>query len=170
MPGAPGGGAAGPMVPMPGAGEKGAAAAGMTASTAKFPGGFVADAGLSYQFDPATYLFARIGYEFPLIDKLSLMAYLGGSFRIHGDDGGSAFMADVILDYHWWNRLSFGLGAGYWSGNDGQLDLIANLGFLMFGTPTSFNGTLFIEARSAIDELKHLNEQGRLGLGIRFRF
>ena len=80
MPGAPGSGAAGPMAPMPGATERGTAASGMTASTAKFSGGFVADAGLSYQFDPATYLFARIGYEFPLFDKLSLMAYLGGSF------------------------------------------------------------------------------------------
>ena len=60
-------------------------------STAKFPGGLVADTGFSYQFDPASYLFARIGYEFPLFDRLSLLAFVGGSFRIHGKDGGRRF-------------------------------------------------------------------------------
>ena len=79
-----------------------------------------------------------------------------------------AFIADAILDYHWWNRLSFGLGAGFWSGNDGQMDLIANLGVLVFGKPDSFNGTLFLEARSAVDELDSLHDQGRFGLGMRF--
>ncbi len=51
----------------------------MTTSTAKFPSGTVVDTGFSYQVDPASYLFARIGYEFPLFDKLSLLAYRGGS-------------------------------------------------------------------------------------------
>ena len=106
-----------------------------------------------------------MGYEFPLVDKLSLMAFLGGYFRIHGYDGDSAFIADVILDYHWLNRLSFGLGAGYWSGNDGQIDLIANLGFLVYGKPDSFNSTLFLEARSEADELGNMRDQGRFGLG-----
>jgi hypothetical protein len=137
---------------------------------AKFPGGLVLDTGFSYQVDPASYVFARIGYEFPLFDKLSLLAFVGGYSRIHGEDGGSAFIADAILDYHWWNRLSFGLGAGFWSGNDGQMDLIANLGFFLFGNPNSFNGTLFLEARSEVGALDRLNDQGRIGLGMRFRF
>ena len=128
------------------------------------------DAGSFYQFDPATYLFARVGYEIPLYDKLSLIAFVGGAFRIHGKDGGDAFIADVILDYHWWNRLSFGLGAGYWSGNNGQMDLIGNLGFLLYGNPNSFNSTLFLEARSEVGELGSLHDQGRFGLGMRFRF
>ena len=139
-------------------------------AAAKFPWGLVVDAGFSYQFDPASYLFARIGYEFPLFDKLSLLAMVGGSFRIYGKDGGSAFIADAILDYHWWNRLSFGLGAGFWSGNGGQMDLIANLGFLVYGKPDSFNSTLFLEARSKINEMDNMHDQGRFGLGIRFRF
>lgn len=163
--------AKGAAEPEAGSGQKGAAAgaAGMV-STAKFSGGPVVDAGFSYQFDPASYLFARVGYEFPLVDKLSLMVFVGGSFRVHGEDGESAFIADALLDYRWWNRLSFGLGAGYWSGNDGQLDLIANLGFLVYGKPDAFNSTLFIEGRSAADELGSLRDQARLGLGIRFRF
>ena len=185
MSGVPESAVTGPAAPIPGASERAAAvspapmpdAAGKAAtgsmasmSTAKFPGGLVADTGFSYQFDPASYLFARIGYEFPLFDKLSLLAFVGGSFRIHGKDGGSSFIADAILDYHWWNRLSFGLGAGFWSGNDGQIDLIANLGFLVFGNPNSFNGTLFLEARSEIGELNRLHDEGRFGLGMRFRF
>jgi hypothetical protein len=159
-----------PPAPMPAIPEKAAAGSMASMAAAKFPGGLVVDTGFSYQFDPASYLFARIGYEFPLFDKLSLLAFVGGSFRIHGKDGGSAFIADVILDYHWWNRLSFGLGAGYWSGNGGQMDLIANLGFLVYGQPDSFNSTLFLEARSEIGELGNMHDQGRLGLGIRFRF
>jgi hypothetical protein len=136
---------------------------------AKF-GGFVVDTGYLHQNDPASYLFARVGYEIPLFDKLSFIGFVGGSFRVDGNDGGSAFIADAILDYHWWNRLSFGLGAGYWSGNGGQIDAIANLGFLLFGDPNNFNGTLFLEARSAIDEMDTIRDQGRWGLGMRFRF
>ena len=170
MPAAPEKAAAAPPAPMPAASEKAAAGSAASMSTAKCPGNLVVDTGFSYQFDPASYLFARIGYEFPLFDKLSLLAFVGGSFRVHGKDGGSAFIADAILDYHWWNRLSFGLGAGFWSGNGGQMDLIANLGFLLFGDPNSFNGTLFLEGRSAVDELGSLHDQGRFGLGMRFRF
>jgi hypothetical protein len=129
------------------------------------------DVGFSYQNDPASYLFVRMGYEFPLFDKLSLMAYLGGYFRIHGYEGGTAVIADAMLDYHWWNRLSFGLGAGYWwTGNEGQMDLIANVGVLVYGKPDSFNSTLFLEARSEVNELGNMHDQGRFGLGIRFRF
>jgi len=172
MPAAPDKVAPPPPAPMPAAPPKAAVLpppAPMPA--AKFPGGFVADAGFSHQIDPAGYLFARVGYEIPLYDKLSLAAFVGGSFRIYGTDGGSAFIADAILDYHWWNRLSFGVGAGFWSGNGGQVDLIANLGYLVYGKPDSFNTTLFLEARSKIDELNsNMREQARLGLGLRFRF
>jgi hypothetical protein len=171
LPGTMAGGAAGSMAPMPSTSESGAAAAAMTTSTAKFLSGTVVDTGFSHQADPASYLFVRMGYEFPLVDKFSLMAYLGGYFRIHGYDGGSAVVADAMLDYHWWNRLSFGMGAGYWwTGDDGQVDLIANVGVLVFGKPDSFNGTLFLEARSEIAELDNLHNLGRFGLGIRFRF
>ena len=171
MPGTMASGAAGSVAPMPGTAERGTAASAMTTSTAKFLSGTVVDTGFSHQADPASYLFVRMGYEFPLVDKFSLIAYLGGYFRIHGYEGGSAVVADAILDYHWWNRLSFGMGAGYWwTGNDGQVDLIANLGVLVYGKPDSFNSTLFLEARSEIDELDNLHNLGRFGLGIRFRF
>ncbi len=164
-------GTAGSVMPTPGAMEKAPAGSTTSTSTAEFLRGTVVDTGFSYQDDPATYLFVRMGYEFPLIDKLSLMAYLGGYFRIHGYDGGTAVVADAMLDYHWWNRLSFGVGAGYWwTGKEGQMDLIANAGVLVYGKPDSFNSTLFLEARSEIGEMDNMHDQGRFGLGIRFRF
>ena len=164
-------GTAGSVVPMPGVMEKTPAGSAASTSTAKFLSGLIFDTGFSRQFDPASYIFVRMGYEFPLFEKLGLIAALGGYFRINGSDGGTAVIADAILDYHWWNRLSFGVGAGYWgTSNDGQLDLIANAGVLVYGKPDSFNSTLFLEARSAVDKLDHLSDEGRFGLGVRFRF
>lgn len=168
IPAAPPAAPAAPPAPAPAAKEIAPAASVAAVSAAKWP--LVVDAGFSRQNDPASYLFARVGYEIPLIDKLSFIGFVGGSFRIGGEDGGSAFIADAMLDYHWWNRLSFGLGAGYWSGDGGHVDAIANLGFLLFGEPNTFNGTLFIEGRSAIDEMDKISDQGRFGLGMRFRF
>jgi hypothetical protein len=49
------------------------------------------------------------------------------------------------------------------------MDAIANLGFLVYGNPDSFNSTLFLEARSEVGELDRLHV-GRYGLGMRFRF
>lgn len=137
---------------------------------AKPRGGPLFDVGLSRQPDPANYIFARVGYEIRLTDKLYLMGLVGGSVRWMGNDGGSAFTADAMLDYHWLDRFSVGLGAGYWSGNGGQIDLIGDVGLLLSGRPDSSNSSLFLEARLPVDELGSPNEFGRLGLGLRFRF
>jgi hypothetical protein len=136
---------------------------------AKPHGGPLFDIGLSRQPDPANYVFARAGYEVLLVDRLYLMGLVGGSLRWMGNDGGSAFTADALLDYHWLGGLSVGLGAGYWSGNDGQVDLIADIGFLLTGYEDGSNSSLFLEARLPVDELDNLNEFGRFGLGLRFR-
>jgi len=137
---------------------------------AKRWGGPVVDVGLSHQPDPANYIFARAGYEIPLVEKLYLLGLVGGYVRYGGHNGGSAVTVDALLNYHWLSRLSFGLGAGYWSGNDGQVDLIANIGFLVFGKAESVNGELFFEARSAFDDLDDTKDFGRFGLGLRTRF
>jgi hypothetical protein len=137
---------------------------------AKSRGGLLFDVGLSRQPDPANYVFARVGYEAPLFDRLYLMGLVGGAVRWMGNDGGSAFTADALLDYHWLGGFSFGLGAGYWSGNDGQVDLLADVGFLVAGDPNSSNTELFLEARLPFDELGNVNEYGRFGVGLRFRF
>lgn len=133
-------------------------------------GGPVVDGGFSHQPDPANYVFARVGYELPLVEKLHLLGLVGGFWRVGGTDGDGAFVADLLLDCHWWHRLSLEAGTGYWSGNGGQLDLIAGTGLLLFGQPGGFNGTFILEARSAVDDLDHTSENGRFGLGLRFRF
>jgi hypothetical protein len=149
-------------------------------------GGPLADIGFAYQPDPASYLFGRIGYEYPLSSKWYLVGLLGGDIRLKGNDGGSAFTADVLLDYHWHNRLSFGIGAGLWigeddddndeadanddGGNDAQADLIAEIGYLLSGDPAGRNRSLFFEMRSAFDELDDTFDYGRFGAGLRFRF
>jgi hypothetical protein len=133
-------------------------------------GGLLFDVGLSRQLDPANYVFARVGYELPLSGKLYLIGLVGGQARWMGNDGGSAFTADAMLDYHWAGRFSFGLGAGYWSGNDGQVDALADVGYLLSGSPDRNNMSIFAEARLPFDELDNVNEFGRIGLGLRFRF
>ena len=70
------------------------------------------DIGLARQSDPANYVFARVGYEVPLSDKLYLMGLVGGALRWMGNDGGSAFTADLMLDYHWLGRSSIGPAPG----------------------------------------------------------
>jgi len=126
--------------------------------------------GLSRQFDPANYLTARIGYEHPLTGKLYLQGFVGGALRWMGDDGGSAFTADALLDWHWLDKYSLGFGAGFWSGNDGQLDLLFDAGYLISGTPEGRSTELLFEARLPADDLEDSDKYGRYGLGLRFRF
>jgi hypothetical protein len=151
-----------PVVPPP---EKPAAVA------PKKVGGFLVDGGFAGIIDPRTYLFGRVGYEYPLMDNLYVMGLIGGFGRIGGDDGGSAFVADVIFEYRI-NRFSVGLGGGFWSGDDGQFDVIADLGYRLGEDTNTFLGrsTLFFEVRSAIDEMDTMRDEGRLGLGLRYRF
>ena len=154
---------------------------------AKAHSGLLADIGFAYQPDPASYLFGRIGYEYPLSPQWYLIGLLGGDIRIAGNDGGSAFTADLLLDYHWYNRLSFGIGAGFWLGDDdddedgddgddgddnddGQVDLIAEVGYLLSGDPAGRNRSLFFEMRSDIENLDDTFDYGRFGVGLRFRF
>jgi hypothetical protein len=132
-------------------------------------GGPLIDVGLSRQPDPANYAFLRLGYELPLTEKLYAIGLVGGALRWMGNDGGSAFTADAMLDYHWMGKVSLGAGVGYWSGNDGQLDIIAKAGYLISGTPGGKSTELFVDARLPADELDDADKLGRFGLGLRFR-
>lgn len=160
--------AAAPVAPAPVA-PKAIATSSAPAPAAVSPNGLLFDVGLSRQPDPANYLFARVGYELPLADGLYLVGLVGGHVRWMGKDGGSSVAVDAMLDYHGTDRLSVGAGAGYWSGNDGQVDLIADVGYLLLGDPDGSNTSLFLEVRLPVDELGSPNEYGRLGLGLRFR-
>ena len=82
----------------------------------KRKGGPVVDVGYAHQFDPADYIFARVGYEYPLTEKLYVLGLVGGFARVAGDDGGSAFTVDALLNYHVNDKLFFGGGVGLWAG------------------------------------------------------
>ena len=108
---------------------------------------------------------------------ISIIGMIGGAPRISGDDGKSAFIIDVFANYNF-SRFFMGLGLGGWltSGDndfddqDDGLDLIINLGGRIFGEADGFNTSLFVEARSAVDEFKDFDRFGRVGAGLRFRF
>ena len=51
-----------------------------------------------------------------------------------------------------------------------QLDIIAAFGARVYGEPDEFNASLFVEARSGVDEMSDFGDYGRLGFGVRFRF
>jgi hypothetical protein len=132
-------------------------------------GRLLLDAGLSRQPDPADYVFARVGYEQPLSRKVYVMGLVGGFLRWQGKTGGSALTADLLLDFHWLDRFSAGFGAGFWTGHDGQVDLLGNIGYRLIGGPDDRNLSLFIETRLPVDELDDPVAFGRFGLGLRFR-
>jgi len=141
----------------------------MTAAPKK--GGFIADVGYARQFDPGNYLFARVGYEYPLADKVYILGMIGGYGHVEGEDGESAFIADAILEYRW-TRFFVGLGGGYWSGDGGKMDVIADLGYRLSLDENSLLGktSLFLEARTPSDKIDSIRDDGQVGLGLRFTF
>jgi hypothetical protein len=134
-------------------------------------GHFVADIGVMYMDEPVTYLPVRVGYDYRFCDYFSLLGLVGYAPVIHGkgglDDG--AIMADLLGVFRY-GRMFLGAGAGYWHSDLSEHgDGIAELGYVIFGEPKEQNVSLFVEGRSAFDELDHL-EKGRIGAGVRFQF
>jgi hypothetical protein len=152
----------------------------------KYPIRFVADLGYWRQSDPADYGFGRLGVEYALHQRLSFLVMAGGASKVDGDDGYNAFIMDFLTQYNLfflrvgedWRPVFLGFGVGTWM-TDGQVgvdtedsdvDIIAQIGTQLSGSQDGFNTSLFLEARSAIDETDALSEYGRFGIGLRFRF
>ncbi len=105
---------------------------------------------------------------------------IGGAVQAGGTDGDDALLADVFAQYNWSGPFDgfVGLGVGGWitSGDvdddsgDTDVDIIANIGARVYGDPKDFNVSVFLEARSAVDEFDGLAEYGRFGAGLRFEF
>ena len=148
---------------------------------------FVADAGYLRQSDTAEYGFGRLGMEYALNPQFSFLAMVGGAAEAGGSGGEDAFLFDFMLQYNFfqctgngatWSPFFIGLGVGAWMTNgddetpseDSQADLIANIGLRLFGNPAGTSAAIFLEGRSATDELDELDEYGRIGGGLRFRF
>ena len=146
-----------------------------TVTVAQRKGGPVVDVGYAHQFDPADYIFARVGYEYPLTEKLYVLGLVGGFARVSGDDGGSAFTVDALLNYHVNDKLFFGGGVGLWAGDDdtndedANADIILNMGYLVHEKPGGMKTSLFLEGRCQADELVS-SYASRIGMGLRFQF
>ena len=137
----------------------------------------VGDVGYYRQFDPSNYLFARGGIEYRFSEQFSVLGMLGWAPEIHGKDGASAMIADVLAEYSFSRYfVDFGLGGWVTNGDDdldaedSGLDLIAGFGAMVYGEPEKFNASLFVEMRSALDEMGDMDEFARFGAGVRFRF
>lgn len=136
---------------------------------AEHKGGPVVDVGFAHQFDPASYVFARGGYEAFLTESFSAMGLIGGFARVGGHDGGSAFTADALLTYYLTEKFFIGAGAGFWVGEDDNIDLIVNMGYLIYERLGVMKTSLFIEGRCEADDLIS-SLATRLGAGVRFQF
>lgn len=137
----------------------------------------VADVGYFRQFDPGDYLFGRVGLEHRFTEQFSLLGMVGGSLHVKGSDGDSALLLDVLGNYSW-ERMFVSLGIGGWISNgdndldaeDSGLDLIGDIGTRIYGEEDGFNASIFLEVRSAVDELDNMVKYGRYGVGLRLRF
>ncbi len=146
-----------------------------TVTVAKKKGGPVVDFGYARQTDPADYFFGRIGYEYFITDKVSAIGAIGGFARFNGDDGGSAFIADALLNYYFTDKLFLGGGIGLWTGDDDtsddetEIDLIVNMGYQVHESAGGMKTSLFFEGRCEADEVVS-SLATRLGLGVRLQF
>ncbi len=139
---------------------------------------FLADAGYMHQFDPAHYLFGRVGLEYMLTEDWSVLGMIGAAGKWYGLDGTTAMLVDVMGEYKFGGRFFVDLGVGGWitdgdddlDTEDSQLDAILSIGSRIYGEPDAFNVSVFAEVRSAFDEMDGIDEFGRFGLGLRARF
>ncbi len=136
---------------------------------------FVADVGYLRMPDPADYVFGRAGVEYALNPEVSFLGMVGGAPKVSGADGKSAVLIDMLAQYNW-SSVFIGVGLGAWitSGDsdvpseNSEVDVIGNIGVRVLGEPDQFNTSLFLEARSGLEEFGDLKDYGRFGAGLRF--
>ena len=151
--------------------------------TALRRGAWLADLAFFRMFDPANYIAGRVGYEYRLDERFSLIGMIGAFPKISGGQGESAAVIDAFFNIRCPKGYFLGLGVGGWLSDedddvdeveeylqDSGVDFILNLGARVWGDPEGFNASLFIEGRSQFDEFDTLAESGRYGFGVRFQF
>lgn len=151
---------------------------------------FIGDLGYLHLLDPAEFLFARLGVQYSPYtrthyagtpyENISYLLMIGSAPKLSGSDGASALLLDGIAQYNFSDSFDgfVGIGLGAWisagdedfDDQDSDLDILLNAGARVYGEPDKFNASVFLEARSAIDELSDISNYGRLGIGIRFQY
>lgn len=134
-------------------------------------GFFVGDVGMLTRLDPSVFGLLRAGYRYKFADKFAVTGLLGGALLIDGDNDESAFLADALLTYYPVSNFFMGAGVGLWAGSsNSKADLILEIGIPINQAPQSLNFELFLEGRSAFDQMSDWTKYGRWGWGLRVLF
>ena len=134
-------------------------------------GFIVADIGPLFRFDVSVFAMGRLGYRYKFTDQLALTGLVGFAALIDGDNDNPAFLADAIFTYHPSKRIYLGAGVGLWaSSEDSKGDLILEIGFPLTDSSKGPNFELFVEGRSAFDQMDEFGKYGRVGGGLRVLF
>lgn len=134
-------------------------------------GFFVGDVGMLARFDVSAFGLLRVGYRYKFHEQFALTGLVGAAPLLDGDNDESAFLADAILTYYPVSNFFMGAGVGLWAGSsNSKADLILEIGIPINQAPESLNFELFLEGRSAFDQMGDWTKYGRLGGGLRILF
>jgi hypothetical protein len=134
-------------------------------------GFFVGDVGMLGRFDVSAFGLLRVGYRYKFHEKFALTGLVGAAPLFDGDNDESAFLADAILTYYPVSNFFMGAGVGLWAGSsNSKADLILEIGIPINQAPESLNFELFLEGRSAFDQMGDWTKYGRWGGGLRILF
>ena len=73
------------------------------------------------------------------------------------------------MNYYFTEKMFVGAGVGFWTGEDDNIDLIVNMGYLIYEKPGTMKTSLFIEGRCEADNMI-TSKATRVGMGLRFQF
>ena len=134
-------------------------------------GFFVGDVGMLARFDPSVFGLLRVGYRYKFAEPFALTGLLGVAPLIDGDNDDPAFLADALFTYYPGKNFFMGAGVGLWSSSkDTKADLILEIGIPIDQAPAHPSFELFLEGRSAFDQMGDWTKYGRLGWGLRILF
>lgn len=134
-------------------------------------GFFVGDMGLYEQPDPATFAFFRVGYMHKFNDKAGLTGFIGIAPLLEGCEDNPAILADAIFTYDVAPKFFLGAGVGVWHTSfKTRADLLLEAGYYLTQEPKGPNFALFVEARSALDQMDDIAGYGRFGGGFRIYY
>lgn len=140
--------------------------------------------GYAHQFDPAEYIFGKVGYDFGITDNFHILPSLGLYGQVHGADGHTSVAVDVLASYYLFKNFAVGIGLGFWpgqlqtrdgrghsiDGDDNNLDAIVAV---YYDLPVEWQGmrpTLYVEGRNDVDNFGDMSLTSRVGGGLMIRF
>jgi hypothetical protein len=137
---------------------------------AKKRGFFVIAPGFLKQWDPAVWVPIQVGYMYKLKEDLALTGLAGPAPLISGCSDRPAFLLDALV-HKYFNNFFVGGGMGmFHTSYKTRADLIIDLGYQLSNQINGPNVSIYLQGRSAVDELDNISELGRGGGGLRVHF